>query len=341
MCREIQANAVNQIYRLALYRVKVSLQNNESGPTPVYGPEIEREAMETEAMANNVRRRSALWVAILAGALWGAMGGGSVSAYAQKPQAVTTAASPTDQDISSIDAQRGALDRFLDSHPEIANDVIGRPSAMSDTHYLHDHPELQAFLESHPQVKADPRAFISPRTWSEQYHRSELDELAGDLIPAAMFVCFLLAALWVFRVVLENRRWNRSFKVHEDVHTKLIEKFSSGQDFTAYMQSDAGRRLLEWTPPVVDTASRGLPNVFGRILWSLQAGLVLLLVGLGLLLLRGQMAVSDVPPLLVFGTLGVTLGAGFILSALVSYGLSKHLGLLGGAVQGSDVMVRR
>ena len=173
MCREIRANAVNQIYRLALYRVKVSLQINESGPTPVYGPEIEREAMETEAMANNVRRRSALWVAILAGALWGAMGGGSVSAYAQKPQAVTSAASPTDQDISSIDAQRGALDRFLDSHPEIANDVIGRPSAMSDTNYLHDHPELQAFLESHPQVKADPRAFISPRAWSEQYRRSE------------------------------------------------------------------------------------------------------------------------------------------------------------------------
>jgi hypothetical protein len=53
------------------------------------------------------------------------------------------------------------------------------------------------------------------------------------------------------------------------------------------------------------------------------------------------MAASDVPPLLVFGTLGVTLGTGFILSALVSYGLSKHLGLLGGAVQGIETSVNR
>ena len=59
-------------------------------------------------------------------------------------------------------------------------------------------------------------------------------------------------------------------------------------------------------------------------------------MGLGLLALKGQMEATDARPLLVFGTLGVTLGVGFILSALVSYGLSKHLGLINGAGQGSD-----
>ena len=129
--------------------------------------------------------------------------------------------------------------------------------------------------------------------------------------------------------------------MHEELHTKLIEKFASGQDFNAYLQSDAGRRLLEWTPPLTDIPSRGLPNPLGRIFWSLQAGLVLFLVGLGLLLLRGQMAESAMPPLLVFGTLGVTLGVGFILSAAASYGLSKHLGLIAGATQGSDSTLKR
>jgi hypothetical protein len=164
--------------------------------------------------------------------------------------------------------------------------------------------------------------------------------LLGYLIPFSVFVCCLLAVLWVLRTLLESRRWNRSFKVHEEVHTKLIEKFGSGQDLSAYMQSDAGRRLLEWTPPVPDATSHGLANPIGRILWSLQAGLVLLLVGLGLLALKGEMAATDAPPLLVFGTLGVTLGIGFILSALVSYGLTKHLGLINGAAQGSDAMVK-
>jgi phage-related protein len=242
--------------------------------------------------------------------------------------------------MASIDAQRGALDRFLDSHPEIASEVVGNPAAMSSPNFLREHPELQAFLDSHPQVKADPRAFLSPREWRSETRRSELDDVLSDLVPFSAFVCVLLAVLWVLRILLENRRWNRSFKMHEELQAKLIEKFASGQDFNAYVQSEGGRRLLEWTPPATDTTARGLPNPLGRIFWSLQAGLVLLLMGLGLLLLRGQLAASDVPPLLVFGTLGLTLGIGFILSALVSYGLSRHLGLIGGAGQGSDLALK-
>ena len=191
-------------------------------------------------------------------------------------------------------------------------------------------------------MKADPRAFLSPRAWRHEPRRSEdLSEFLSYFFPSTVLVCFLLAVLWVVRTVVENRRWNRSFKMHEDLHTKLIEKFASGQDFNAYLQSDGGRRLLEWTPPVTDMTSHGLPNPLGRIFWSLQAGLVLLLVGLGLIALKGEMDATDARPLLVFGTLGLTLGIGFILSALVSYGLSKRLGLVDGAVQGSDAMVKR
>ncbi len=293
-------------------------------------------------METSTKPCSALWVVVLAGVSWGVMGAGPAPAFAQKSPAVASAASSSGQDIATIDAQRGALDRFLDSHPEIASEVIGNPAAMSGPNFLREHPELQAFLDSHPQVKADPRAFISPRAWREEPRRSEdAAEFEGYFFPSAVIVCFLLAFLWVLRTVLENRRWNQSFKMQEELQTKLIEKFASGQDFNAYMQSEGGRRLLEWAPPAMDTTSRGLPNPLGRIFWSLQAGLVLLLVGLGLLLLRGQMAAKDVPPLLVFGTLGVTLGAGFILSALVSFGLSKHLRLIDGAGQGSDALLKR
>ena len=292
-------------------------------------------------MKTNMRWRSALWVVVLAGAFWGAVGAGSVPVYAQKPPAAANAVSPVDQDISSVDAQRGALDRFLDAHPEIESHVVGRPAAMSDPNFLRQNPALQAFLESHPMVKADPRAFLTRGDWRLQYRPSDMDSLVNNLVPFSVFICILLAFLWVLRTLMENRRWNRSFKMHEELHTKLIEKFASGQDFNAYLQSDAGRRLLEWTPPLTDIPSRGLPNPLGRIFWSLQAGLVLFLVGLGLLLLRGQMAESAMPPLLVFGTLGVTLGVGFILSAAASYGLSKHLGLIAGATQGSDSTLKR
>jgi hypothetical protein len=296
---------------------------------------------------------SPLGAMVLVGVIWGCVVVGPTPARAQKPPAVGSATNPAevmtkplnlirpgDQDITSIDAQRGALDRFLDTHPEIGEEVVRRPTAMSDPNFLHDHPEMQAFLESHPQVKADPRAFVSAREWRNEPPRSELAEFMSDLAPLAAFVCALLAILWVIRTFLENRRWNRSFKMHEEVHTKLIEKFASGQDFNAYMQSEGGRRLLEWTPPTNSSTSRGLPNPIGRIFWSLQGGLVLALMGIGLLLLRSHMTAGDEPPLLVFGTLGVTLGAGFILSAVVSYGLSRHLGIIDGTAPGSDSIAK-
>ena len=303
-------------------------------------------------MKTNISPVNAIGGAILAGTMWAAIVLSPAPALAQKPSVIGSASVPDvgnklskatpsgDEDLMMIDAQRGAMDRFLDSHPEIASEVVDNPSAMTDPNYLKDHAAMQAFLESHPMVKADPRAFISPRNIRVEPDRSELGEFMNDLAPLAAFGGALLAILWIIRTLLENRRWNRSFKMHEEVHTKLIEKFASGQDFNAYMQSEGGKRLLEWTPPATGTSSRGLPNPIGRIFWSVQAGLVLVLMGLGMILLRNHMAPHDAPPLLVFGTLGLTLGAGFVLSALISYGLSRHLGLIDPSAQGSSSMVK-
>ena len=88
---------------------------------------------------------SSLGVMVLVGAIWGSVSLAPAPAIAQKLPAVASATSstegsskllnvtrPGDQDITTIDVQRGALDRFLDSHPEIGNDVVGNPPAMTD-----------------------------------------------------------------------------------------------------------------------------------------------------------------------------------------------------------------
>jgi len=152
----------------------------------------------------------------------------------------------------------------------------------------------------------------------------DFDDLLGFL---AGMGC-LVGLLWVIRAILEHRRWNKSLRVHEEVHTKLIEKFASGQDLNLYLESPAARRLLEWTPPAFDVSSSSLPVAAGRIIWALQAGVVLLLMGLGLLILRSLTPPPDAQPFLVLGILGVAIGAGFMVSAGASYVLSKHLGLI-------------
>lgn len=282
-------------------------------------------------MTNNLRLRRSGWAlaGLAATFLWMTAGTRTALAF----QGTTAPAAQTEQaSQADIDASRGSLDHFLDSHPEIANDVFGDPQRINDPNYIHEHPELQAFLESHPLVKADPRAFVSPQAWRYESHRTDTDNLLGWFIPFGVFICCLLAVLTVLRTVLENRRWNKTFKVHEDVHTKLIEKFSSGQELTAYMESDAGKRLLEWTPPVVETRA---PLAASRILWSLQAGLILGLAGIGLLAIRDRIP-DGAEALLICGTLGLTIGIGFFCSAFLSYAISKHLGLLNGRTQGES-----
>jgi hypothetical protein len=95
------------------------------------------------------------------------------------------------------------------------------------------------------------------------------------------------------------------------------------------MNTEAGKRFLESAP---------IPAGFGpgpqakmslmRVLTPLQLGVVLTLVGTGFLLMRNNAQLNAPAPFLVFGTLGLMLGLGFIISAGLSYMLARHMGLL-------------
>jgi len=160
--------------------------------------------------------------------------------------------------------------------------------------------------------------------------RYGLARFINDAYPFLVFVIILGALLWVLRVILENRRWGKVAKVQSEVHSKLLEKFGTSQELLAYMETGAGKRFLESQPFQLEAQeTRATPYPFGRILLSMQWGVVVLLVGVGLLYLRGHVTEGG-EGCLVLGTLASTVGIGFLLSAAASYGLSQHLGLLEG-----------
>lgn len=223
----------------------------------------------------------------------------------------------------AIDRDRGALARFLDSHPEIADDVANEPVVLKNQSYVSQHPELQAFFEAHPLVKADPRAFVTSRRRMIYPEPDVFDKI----LPFLIFVCVALGLLWALRSLLENRRWSKAAAVQSEIHTKLLDRFGSSQEMLAYMETEAGKRFLESGTLAVESRPSRTPPVIGRILGSMQAGLILLIVGIGILWLRGSVP-DGMRPLLVLGTLATALGAGFLLSAAASYVLSKRLGLL-------------
>ena len=112
----------------------------------------------------------------------------------------------------------------------------------------------------------------------------------------------------------------KTAKLQAGIQTKLLEKFGSGQELLAYVQGDAGKRFLE-------SLAMEQRTPYGRILGAAQAGVVLVLLGLGLLFLRGAIRGAE-EGFLIGGTITLSLGLGFGLSAALSYFLSKSFGLL-------------
>ena len=80
----------------------------------------------------------------------------------------------------------------------------------------------------------------------------------------------------------------------------------------AYIQSPAGRRFLESTPITLDGESRPTGAPFGRILWSLQAGIVLLALGIGFWFVQNDVMPEIAEGFHILAVIAVALGAGFI-----------------------------
>ena len=139
-------------------------------------------------------------------------------------------------------------------------------------------------------------------------------DFAEMMIPVFMFPMIG----YIVYISLVNSRRLKMARMQAEVHGKLLDKFGSSQELVQYLESDAGKAFLE--PPAAVQVSP-----YRRILGSVQAGIILSLVGGVLLLMRDQEGIQGA---VVGGGLLLALGLGFLISAGVSFRLSKAWGLL-------------
>ena len=132
-------------------------------------------------------------------------------------------------------------------------------------------------------------------------------------------IMFTLLGFIVWTIFSTIRRYQTA-KLQAGLQTRLLEKFGSGQELLAYVQSDAGKRFLE-------SLTMEQRSPYGRILGAAQVSVILVLLSFAFLFLRGKVAGAE-EGFLVFGTLALSLGIGFGLSAALSYYMSKSFGLL-------------
>ena len=265
----------------------------------------------------------------------------AAKAAAPRPNATPTASS---KDVSALQDQ---LLELLRLSPTLAEVVARDPSLLANQEYVErNNPELAAFLRDHTEIAQNPDFYLFNNLHGEGEQPSETlerklwppmaeprnsnveSEPISDGIPFLVFLCILAALLWLTHVLLENRRWNRIFKLQTDVHGKLIERFGTSQEVLTYMGTEAGKRFLEATPIAVGfERQEPVPSPVARVLTPLQIGVVMTLLGLGLILVRYSVP-DAAAPLLVLGTIVLTPGLGFIISAAITWALARRLGLM-------------
>jgi len=139
------------------------------------------------------------------------------------------------------------------------------------------------------------------------------------IVPAAFF----LVGFIVYTIVEGFRRRSQTKTVTE-FHGRLLDRIGSAKEFGDFFASDAGRRFMD----SLSTTETGSPQI--RILKSLQLGFVLLALGIGLFILTDQrtFSIEASDGLVVTATVTAAVGAGLLVSTIMTYLLSWQMGLL-------------
>ena len=237
----------------------------------------------------------------------------------------------TDSNASTTRDQLGAI--FNQYPPTVQRVLQIDPALLMNKDYLAPYPALSAFIAKHPEVTHNAAYFLgAPRGLFEGNFERAPDRTTTDIAEYTTLTLVIISITggitWIIKSLIDYRRWLRMLKNQSEIHSRLMDRLTTSEDLLAYIQSPAGKRFLDSAPVLDPGGTAGSP--VGRILWSVQAGLVLALGGVGLNYASGHIRNQVAQPFFILGVLGLAVGAGFILSAVASYMIARNLGLVHG-----------
>jgi hypothetical protein len=257
----------------------------------------------------------------------------------QQPQGQTSP--PREQgsrglDMDAQETRREFMEVLRKHPPSVARVLKLDPSLMRNEGYISAYPAIADFIARHPEIPQNTSFYLEQVYGVEgnwQPANPQLDLIQGTLAGLAGLTAFTIVVstlIWLIKTTIEQRRWSRLSRIQAEVHTKLMDRFSSNDELLTYVQTPSGRRFLESGPsPLQESPSpRAVAAPFVRILWSVQIGIVMLALAIGLLFVSGNTVEEAKQFFFIFGCVAMALGAGFTVSAAASYILSRKLGLV-------------
>ena len=141
-----------------------------------------------------------------------------------------------------------------------------------------------------------------------------------------IIVPFIFATIgFVVWVLVSGWQRRQQIRVMTDFNTQLLERMGSVKDFSEFLATDGGAKFIDR----VTAAGGTRPEIRMTILRSVQTGLVLFALGIGLIVLawflRSDFPYGETHVFSVSGTIALSLGVGFLLSAVASYRLASAM----------------
>lgn len=235
----------------------------------------------------------------------------------------------------SADQARQVRDQFMKVlakyPPAVARVLKLDPTLLASDQYLAPYPEILAFFGKHPEVRRSPAYYFEPVGGDSYYY--DRGSRAWDDIMTGFFILLVLLTIagslgWLVRTAVDYRRWGRLAKVQAEAHTKLLDRFTGNEELLAYVKSPAGMRFLQSAPIALDGTPRAMGSPLSRVLWSIQGGVVLTAAGIGMNYVSRHIDQEHADPIFTLSIIVLSIGLGFLASAVLSYWLSNRMGLL-------------
>ncbi|HUR83531.1 MAG TPA: hypothetical protein VM733_22435 [Thermoanaerobaculia bacterium] len=263
----------------------------------------------------------------------------------EKTETTETTATATEEEDAEKKpryATHGQFEQFLNEHysEEVSTVIALEPALLTNQEFLQGHPDLADYIKAHPEVAQHPTSYAAQLPRGQQRQRSTMEHIVESLSIFGTFAVIAFALAWLVRTYIEQKRWSRLSKTQSEVHNKILDRFGSTEELIQYIKTPAGSKFLESAPiPLYDDRRPVNPPQM-RTLWSIQAGVVIAAGALGLLMASFRFDRDTAQDLFALGTIGFCIGAGFILSAIVSLILSRRLGALQQQEPAADDLVK-
>ena len=284
-----------------------------------------------------IQNHAARWVAlffIVSGLIWALAGPAHAQAARAAVQSQAQAREQTLVTDQNAEHVREQFTEILQKYSPALGQILRLdPSLMEREDYMSAYPAVVTYLQQHPEIKRNPSYYLQRYSNEYSYYNSDprarawenMFEMLGVFV---IFVMVILALAWLVRTAIDYRRWGRINKVQTEVHTKLLDRFSGNDELLAYVKSPAGAKFLESAPITLDGAPRTMGSAMNRIMWSMQAGIVLAACGIGMNYVSYRVDPYNQDPVFTISVILLSLGIGFFASAALSFFLSRRLGLI-------------